>query len=101
ALANAIATHAEQNASDELTANQEAVWAWGRMTMDVLNGGFTQFFYNHRGDRGVAALADLLDSLDVPKAGTIVREAATVYRQHHSDFAVVNPWDGLFGSIKE
>ena len=101
ALANAIAAHAEQNSSKELSREQEVIWAWGQMSMDVPNGGFTQFFYNHRGDEGVAALADLLDSIALSNAADLVREALAVYRRHRSAFAVDNPWEGLFGSIQE
>ncbi len=101
ALAQAIARQVEQFPDWKLTANHEAVCAWTRMSIDVPNGGFTQFLYNHRGDRGIEELARLLDSIEVPKAGTLLRDALALYRQHQPAFAVDNPWDGLFGSIKE
>ena len=101
AVAEAIATHAKQFPDGELTSSQVAVYAWARMAANVLNGGFTQFFYNHGGDLGVAELADLFDSIDLPKAGTLLRDASTVYHRYQAAFDVENPWDGLFGSIKE
>src|SRR5262249_12294256 len=101
ALAHAIAEYAERRPTEKLNANQEAVRAWGRMQTDVPNGGFTQFFYNHRGDDGVEPLADLLDAFAMPKAATVVRDAVTVYQRHRAKFPVANPWDGLFGGIGE
>jgi antitoxin component YwqK of YwqJK toxin-antitoxin module len=101
ALAGAIAAYADEHPSKKLTANQEAAFAWSRMSFDIPNGGFTQFFYNHRGDSGVAHLADLFDSLGLPKAGALLRDTAAVYRKHRKAFAVDNPWEGLFGSIHE
>lgn len=101
ALSEAIAAHAAENREVELTTEQEAVLAWALLVVDVLNGGFTQFFYNHGGDRGVAPLAQLLESLGVPKARAVLDEAVAVYRQHESEFLVDNPWDGLFGGIKQ
>ncbi|MFO1269480.1 MAG: DUF4375 domain-containing protein [Rubrivivax sp.] len=71
------------------------------MCVDVPNGGFVQFFYNHRGDSGVERAAELLDSLEVSRAAAVVRDALGVYRRHRPAFAVANPFDGLFGSIPE
>ena len=101
ALTQAIARHVEHVPDGTLTAAHEAILAWAKLSVDVPNGGFTQFFYNHRGDDGVEELARLLDSIDVPKAGTLLRDAVAVYRRHQSAFRVDNPWDGLFGSIME
>jgi len=101
AVSQAVADHVEQFPRAKLTANHEALCAWAQLSMDVPNGGFAQFFYNHRGDAGVKELARLLDSVDVPKAGPLLRDAVAVYRRHQPAFAVDNPWDGLFGSIKE
>jgi antitoxin component YwqK of YwqJK toxin-antitoxin module len=101
ALAQAIARHLEEAPDQPLTAAHEAIRAWAKLSVDVPNGGFTQFFYNHRGDDGVEELARLLDSIDVPKAGALTRDAVAVYRRHQSAFRVDNPWDGLFGSIEE
>jgi antitoxin component YwqK of YwqJK toxin-antitoxin module len=100
ALAHAIETKAKEEPTGTLTTDHEALVAWGRLLVEVPNGGFTQFFYNF-GEDGVAPAADLLDSLDVPKAGPLLREAITIYRQHQSRFEANNPCDGLFGSIKE
>ena len=80
ALSQAIAAHAAANPGVELTTEQEAVLAWGRLVVDVLNGGFTQFFYNHRGERGVEPVARLLEALGIPKASAVLDEAAAVYR---------------------
>lgn len=101
ALAQAIACWIDRFPNGRRTANHEAVLAWDRMLIDVPNGGFTQFFYNNGGDRGVEPLVNLLDAIQVPKAGAVLRDAAAVFRQHQSAFAVDNPWEGLFGSIKE
>src|SRR6476620_9747053 len=79
ALARAITRHADEHPDVKLTTNQQAVVAWSRVSVDVPNGGFTQFFYNHGGDSDVKVLARLLDSLDVPKAGGLLRDAAAVY----------------------
>src|SRR5438105_2299337 len=101
ALAQAIARHVEHVPDGTLAAAHEAILAWAELSVDVPNGGFTQFFYNHHGDDGVEELARLLDSIDVSKAGALLRDAVAVYRRHQSAFRVDNPWDGLFGSIKE
>lgn len=95
ALSQAISTHVDQFPEVMLTAQHEAVFAWAKMSVDVPNGGFTQFFYNQGGDVGVAELANLLDSIDMPKAATVLRDAAAVFRHHQLAFAVDNPWDGL------
>jgi antitoxin component YwqK of YwqJK toxin-antitoxin module len=99
-LASAIADHVDQFPDAELTDHHTAISAWSAAAIDVPNGGFTQFFYNRRGDHGVRELAALLDTLDLSKAATILRDAAAVYRQHRHSFDVSNPWDGLFGSIQ-
>jgi antitoxin component YwqK of YwqJK toxin-antitoxin module len=101
ALAQAIRRHLDQEFSANLSANHEALLAWSQMSMDVPNGGFTQFFFNHRGGRGVAELATLLDANSLPKAANVLHDALVVYREHQAEFTVTNPWDGLFGSIKE
>ena len=100
AVAQAIARYTEGHPKGKLSNHHAAVAAWAQLSMDVSNGGFTQFFYNHRGAGGVAELADLLDSLDLPKAAGVLRDAVAVYRKHRAKFAVDNPFDGLFGSIK-
>lgn len=101
ALSNAIATDTDRNPAAKLRPEHAAIFAWARMSADVLNGGFTQFFYNHRGDWGVIELANLLDSIGMPKAGGLIRIAHAVFRQHQPAFAVANPWEGLFGSFQE
>jgi antitoxin component YwqK of YwqJK toxin-antitoxin module len=90
-------------AEPDLSRNdvQEAIVAWSRMAMNVPNGGFTQFFYNHRGDRGLTALVAQLEAFELPKAAIAVRQAQTVFQRHSDKFEVANPWDGLFGSINE
>jgi antitoxin component YwqK of YwqJK toxin-antitoxin module len=100
ALARAIVAHAEQYPDAALDAHHLAIVAWSSLRTNVPNGGFTQFFYNHRGDDGVKPLAKLLDSLEVPKVGTLLRDAVAVYRRNRARFEVANPFDGLFGSIK-
>ncbi len=99
-LAKAIADHVHQFPKAELTDHHAAIWAWSAAAIDVPNGGFTQFFYNHRGDHGISELAALLDALDLSKAATILRDAVAVYQQHRHKFKVSNPWEGLFGSIE-
>ena len=101
ALAQAIVKHADENPGEDLTDNHNALLAFARMSYDVPNGGFTQFFYNHRGDEGVEQAAELFDSIGLPKAGAVLRDAAAVFRRHQAAFQVVNPWDDLFGKIKE
>jgi antitoxin component YwqK of YwqJK toxin-antitoxin module len=99
-LAMAIADYVDQFPDAELTDHHAAISAWSAAAINVPNGGFTQFFYNHRGDHGVRELAALLDALDLSKAATILRDAVAVYRQHRDKFNVSSPWDGLFGSVE-
>ncbi len=99
-LARAIAEHVDRVPQAKFTDHHAAISAWSAAAINVPNGGFTQFFYNHGGDQGVAELATLLDTLDLSKAGTILRDATAVYHQHKDKFKASNPWDGLFGSIK-
>lgn len=101
AFARAVERHCDRDPEANLSLNHQAMLAWSQMSMDVPNGGFTQFFFNHRGDRGVAELATLLDANEVPKAANLLRDARAVFRKHQAEFAVANPWEGLFGSIKE
>jgi antitoxin component YwqK of YwqJK toxin-antitoxin module len=101
ALAESFIAYGAEHPDWQPSDAQEALIAWARMATDVPNGGFTQFFFNHRGDRGTEALATLLDSIGVPKTAATIRDALAVFRDHRSKFAVENPWDGLFGSIKE
>ena len=99
-LARAIAKHVEQFADQALTGHQAAVSAWASVATNVQNGGFTQFFYNNRGDHGVAELVALLEALDLSKAAAILRDATAIYQLHRNEFNVSDPWDGLFGSIE-
>ncbi len=99
-LAKAVSDHREQFPDAALTDHHAAISAWSSAATNVQNGGFTQFFYNHRGDHGVIELAALFDSLDLPKAATILRDAVAIYRQNEHSFMVDDPWDGLFGSIE-
>lgn len=99
-LAKAIGDHVDQLPTAKLTGQHAAISAWSMAAIDVPNGGFTQFFYNHRGDHGVRELATLLDALDLSKAANILRDADAVYQQHRKKFNVSSPWDGLFGSIE-
>lgn len=100
-LGEAIADHVSQFPDVELTPYHAAISAWAAVSTDVPNGGFAQFFYNHHGDQGVNELAILLDSFDLAKPASIIRDAAVVYAKHRSLFQVDNPWAGLFGSIEE
>jgi antitoxin component YwqK of YwqJK toxin-antitoxin module len=99
-LARAIADHVDRFPDAELTDHHAAISAWSAAAIDVPNGGFTQFFFNQRGERGVTELAALFDALDLPKAAAVLRDASAVYREHRDKFDVSNPWDGLFGSIE-
>src|SRR5262245_56168925 len=92
-VAQAIESHSQLHPASGRSSDQALVGAWARMQFDVPNGGFTQFFYNHRGDGGVPDLASLLESLELPKAAKIVRDAHAVYRRHQTKFDVSNPWD--------
>jgi len=78
---------------------QLALIAWGRLCADVPNGGFTQFFYNY-GEVGVEEIVEMLDALELPNVGALLRQALAIYREHKTDFEVDDPWKGLFGSIK-
>src|SRR5579872_1036509 len=100
-LARAINEHIDRFPNSKLTDHHAAISAWSAVAIDVPNGGFTQFFYNHRGDHGVKELAALLDVLDFPKAAAILRDAVAVYRKYKQKFQASSPWDGLFGSIEE
>lgn len=101
AIAAATAKAFEESSHVQLSDNQQALLAWSKMSIDVPNGGFVQFFFNHGGESGVPELADLLESIEVPKAAAVVRDALAIFRGHEAEFAVANPWDGLFGSIEE
>src|SRR5688500_12298686 len=78
---------------------QLALITWGRLCAEVANGGFTQFFYNY-GEVGVEEVVEMLDALEVPKIGELLRQALAIYREHQPEFQVENPWEGFFGSIK-
>lgn len=100
ALRCAIAEHVEQFPNSHVTDHHSAISAWSAAAINVPNGGFVQFFYNQGGDQGVEQLAQLLDELDLPKAASVLRDAAAVYQLHQNEFATSNPWDELFGSIE-
>ncbi|MCX7409913.1 MAG: DUF4375 domain-containing protein [Planctomycetales bacterium] len=100
ALASAITEHVDRSPRAKLIDYHAAISAWSAAAINVPNGGFTQFFYNHRGDHGIIELAALLDALNLSKAATILRDAATTYRQNRHKFNVSSPWDGLFSSIE-
>lgn len=85
----------------KLARQQLALATWRKLVLDVANGGFTQFFYNNRGEAGVSEVVEFLKSLGVPKPAVVLENAVTVYRAHQARFNVSNPFDGLFGSIKE
>jgi antitoxin component YwqK of YwqJK toxin-antitoxin module len=78
---------------------QLALITWGRLCADVDNGGFKQFFYNH-GEVGVEEVVEMLEALEVPKIGDLLRRALAIYREHQPEFQVENPFDGFFGSMK-
>ena len=101
ALAQAIENANGKKGKVKSAAEQAALLCWSRLTVDVPNGGFTQFFYNNRGDQGVAAIADRLDTLKESKAANILRDSTAIFKKHKAKFKVDNPWDGLFGSIPE
>lgn len=99
ALAGAIQSQGVD--ADAISDRHAAVLAWAQLSGDVPNGGFEQFFFNHRGDHGVEVLAELLDSIDVPKAGDLLRSATLIYHKNAAAFQTDQPWEGLFGSIRE
>jgi antitoxin component YwqK of YwqJK toxin-antitoxin module len=85
-----------------LTPHQQGVYAWWCFLGDVLNGGLTQFYYNHT-DVMVPALERLLaDSGNTPLT-ELLQQAAKIYRKHRKDFQVSNPFgtDGLFARMTE
>ena len=99
AVAQAIERWAEATPGG-LSPAHRSILAWARLSIDVPNGGLDQFFYNQRGDDDVEELIHLLDRIEVPRAGNLLRDAIVIYRQNQPAFCVDNPWDGLFGSIK-
>ncbi len=101
AIANAIRGFAEENSTSSLSNAHTAMVTWSALAIDVPNGGFTQFFFNCGGDVGVNDLVDLLEAIEIPKATELFRNANAVYTKHKQEFAVEDPWDGLFGSIPE
>ena len=48
-LARAIAWHVDRFPNAEVADYQAAIPEWSVAAITVLNGGFKQFFYNHRG----------------------------------------------------
>jgi antitoxin component YwqK of YwqJK toxin-antitoxin module len=100
-LAEAVRKAGEEKARGTLSADHVALAAFASMLVNVPNGGFTQFFYNHNGDSGVEQAAELLGRLGAAKAGTVLRDARAVYCRHRAEFAVSNPFDGLFRRIAE
>ena len=86
----------------KLNPHQQGLYAWRCFWGDALNGGLTQFFYNHA-DVLVPALERLLqDSGNAPLA-ELLNQAANVYRENRKEFDVANPFgtDGLFAHMTE
>ncbi len=52
-LARAIADNVDRLPDAELTDHHAAISAWSAAAVNAPNGGFIQFFYNHRGDHRV------------------------------------------------
>ena len=96
-LAQAIGLDGQQGRP--LSDAQLAVYAWAKVLVDVPNGGLAQFFYNLRGDRGVAPLCDLLASLGQPKPADWLRRATAVYQANAGQFRTDHPWDDVFGKV--
>jgi antitoxin component YwqK of YwqJK toxin-antitoxin module len=88
AFAAAVMNLLGENPDARLTPQQLGAAVFARMLVEVPDGGFDQFFYNHRGELGVAEVADLLEAIDVPKAGPLVRKAHDLYQAHLEEFAV-------------
>src|SRR6516162_4696628 len=101
ALRRAIECLVKANQSVNLSDEQTALVAWSRLAIDVPNGGFTQFFYNLRGDLGIKPLCKLLKAVGVAKPMKSLEQAVAVYQRHRQRFQVENPWEGLFGGIPE
>ena len=68
-----------------------ALFAWSRLTGNVTNGGFQQFFLNNRGDLGVAELIRLLTSLEFIDLPAIIEKAADIYRRNRDKFQPRDP----------
>ncbi|HWA29373.1 MAG TPA: DUF4375 domain-containing protein, partial [Lacunisphaera sp.] len=73
-----------------LSPLQRGVWAWWGFWGDVLNGGLTQYFYNHT-DRDVPAIEWLLEAAGASALAAPLKEAVKVYRKHRKAFEVENP----------
>lgn len=100
-VARAFSDHVHQAPNALLTNSHVAITAWSAITIDVPNGGFTQFFFNRGSDHGISELTALLDDLELNKVATLIRDADSVYQRHRQQFEITNPWDGLFGSITD
>src|SRR5262245_58381946 len=70
---------------------QKGLCAWWSFWGDVLNGGLTQYFYNHT-DRDVPAIEGLLKAAGAPALIASLKEAVKVYRKHRKAFEVENPF---------
>jgi len=101
ALAATIRESVGGKSGVKISAAHLAIVTWSDLAIDVPNGGFTQYFFNHREVDGISALCKLLTSLKLPKIVTLLREAVAIYKKYKRCFNVENPFDGLFGSIKE
>jgi len=59
---------------DGLTADEKTVFAIRELVMEVLNGGFHQYFYNSSGER-YATTEAALERLDEPEALGLLKQA--------------------------
>jgi antitoxin component YwqK of YwqJK toxin-antitoxin module len=100
-LAQSVSNFEQSNPSLRLTSEHGALRVWGQMSLDVLNGGFKQFFFNNRGERGVDELASLLGDLELSKEAIVVREAVAIYRKHRESYDVDPLMKAAFTEIAE
>jgi len=68
-----------------------AIFAWSRLTADVANGGFQQFFLNNRGETGVDELIRLLASLEFIELPKLLEKATELYRKNRDRFLPTDP----------
>ena len=95
-IAKAVYEHAQQHPSLEIPDRTFQLYVWSKVTNNVPNGGFAQFFYNHRGDSGVEGLCELLTELGLPEVGGQLTEAVGIYRRYRGAVWIGEPVGASF-----
>jgi antitoxin component YwqK of YwqJK toxin-antitoxin module len=100
AAAHAIDSLLDKKSPPKLTAKHQAIRAWGRLQIDVENGGFEQFFLNAGGNTGVSGAANLVEELGFPKVAATLHEADAVFKRNKMLFRSGDP-DNVYGKVPE